>query len=119
LSSSFANCRLMISSFTQPSPIICPKFRRQRRIGESDASDFTADISVKVARRAMGALRRVSPRACVRRSSPVATSVFARDWSRLRDHGDHGLHFGAEAVLASRIAPSRRAAAGTCASRYR
>src|SRR5260370_37849959 len=49
----------------------------------------------------MGAPRRGSPRACVRRSCSVATSVFACDWSRLRDHGDHGLHFGAEAALAS------------------
>ena len=102
LSSSFANCRLMISSFTQPSPIICPKFRRQDRIGESDASDFTADVSAKVARRALDAPRRGCPRACVRCSCPVATSVFAPDWSRLRDHGDHRLHFGAEAALARR-----------------
>src|SRR5258708_8676332 len=102
LLSTFANCRLTISNFRQTSKIIFPEFRRQRRNGESDASDFTSDVSVKVARRAMDAPRRGSPRTSVPHSSPVATSVFARDWSRLRDPGDHGLHFGAEAALARR-----------------
>ena len=40
--------------------------------------------------------------ASAERYGGLRTTVFARDWSRLRDHGDHGLHFGAEAVLARR-----------------
>src|SRR5258708_23539327 len=61
LLSTFANCRLTISNFRQTSKIIFPEFRRQRRIGESDASDFTSDVSVKFARRALHAPPRSIP----------------------------------------------------------